>query len=70
MDMKTIYATLDSSNAWSLFTKKVYGFLLVCASFVQSFTFTLHCLQPTAIFSLLERSNQLNVIFVLTLLIE
>ena len=27
----------------------------------------LHCLQPTVIFSLLERSSRLNVTFVLTL---
>jgi len=28
----------------------MYGFLLVCDSYVQSFTITLHCLQPTALF--------------------
>ena len=47
--------------------RQKYGFFLVCASFVQSFTFTLHCLQPTVFFGLLERSSQLNVTFVLTL---
>ena len=47
-----------------------YGFLLLCDSFIQSFTFTLHCLQPTVIFSLLEWSSRLNVTFVLTLQIE
>ena len=46
---------------------QMYGFLLVCASFVQSFTLTVHCLQPTVIFRLLERSSRFNVTFVLTL---
>ena len=28
----------------------MYGYLLVCNSYIQSFTITLHCLQPTAFF--------------------